>query len=126
MTTFRISPAVADAFPDTLIAVVTANGLRGTEPWPRTSTAVEDLEQELAIGAWQPADESDPRIEAWHTAYRSFGTNPRRIRPSVRERPAHRGMAHRLSLLRHQPPPHPPQRLTSFRSATDNGGFPTL
>ncbi|WP_405896227.1 phenylalanine--tRNA ligase beta subunit-related protein [Streptomyces sp. NBC_00727] len=83
MTTFRISPAVADAFPDTLIAVVTAHGLRGTEPWPRTTTAVEDLEQELAVGTWQPADESDPRIEAWHTAYRSFGTNPRRVRPSV-------------------------------------------
>lgn len=31
----------------------------------------------------QPADEADPRIEAWHTAYRSFGTNPRRTRPSV-------------------------------------------
>lgn len=29
------------------------------------------------------ADESDPRIGAWHTAYLSFGTNPRRSRPSV-------------------------------------------
>ncbi|MFF8545042.1 B3/4 domain-containing protein [Streptomyces werraensis] len=83
MTIFHISPAVADAFPDALIAVVTATGLRGTEPWPATTTALEDLEAQLADGAWQPADESDPRIEAWHTAYRSFGTNPRRIRPSV-------------------------------------------
>ncbi|WP_399946171.1 B3/4 domain-containing protein [Streptomyces sp. BBFR25] len=83
MTTFRISPAVADAFPDTLIAVVTATGIRGTEPWPATTTALEALEAQLADGAWTPADESDPRIEAWHTAYRSFGTNPRRIRPSV-------------------------------------------
>ncbi|MFJ7772709.1 B3/4 domain-containing protein [Streptomyces sp. NPDC097107] len=83
MTTFRISPAVADAFPDTLIAVVTATGLHGCEPWPRTAAAVEILEQDLATGAWTPADESDPRIEAWHTAYRSFGTNPRRTRPSV-------------------------------------------
>ncbi|MFJ4616720.1 B3/4 domain-containing protein [Streptomyces sp. NPDC088812] len=83
MTTFRISPAVADAFPDTLIAVVTATGLRGVEPWPATAAALEDLEVQLADGAWQPADESDPRIEAWHAAYRSFGTNPRRIRPSV-------------------------------------------
>lgn len=83
MTTFHISPAVADAFPDTLIAVITATGLRGTETWPATTTALEDLEAQLADGAWQPADESDPRIEAWHTAYRSFGTNPRRIRPSV-------------------------------------------
>ncbi|MEU3347593.1 phenylalanine--tRNA ligase beta subunit-related protein [Streptomyces sp. NPDC006700] len=83
MTAFRISPVVAEAFPDTLIALVTATGLRGREPWPDTSTAVEDLEQQLALGIWRPADESDPRVEAWHTAYRSFGTNPRRIRPSV-------------------------------------------
>jgi DNA/RNA-binding domain of Phe-tRNA-synthetase-like protein len=83
MTTFRITPAVADAFPDTLIAVVTATGLRGHEPWPATTAALDDLERQLADGTWQPADESDPRIEAWHTAYRAFGTNPRRIRPSV-------------------------------------------
>ncbi|WP_225077497.1 B3/4 domain-containing protein [Streptomyces sp. CoT10] len=83
MTAFRISPTATDAFPDTLVALVTATGLRGHEPWPDTTTALEDLEQQLALGIWQPADESDPRIEAWHTAYRSFGTNPRRIRPSV-------------------------------------------
>ncbi|WP_327294044.1 MULTISPECIES: phenylalanine--tRNA ligase beta subunit-related protein [unclassified Streptomyces] len=83
MTTFRISAAVADAFPDTLIAVVTGAGLRGHESWPATTTALQNLEQQLAAGAWQPADETDPRIAAWHTAYRSFGTNPRRIRPSV-------------------------------------------
>ncbi|WP_037623639.1 B3/B4 domain-containing protein [Streptomyces aureus] len=83
MTVFRIGPAVADAFPDTLIAVVTATGLRGHEPWPATDAAVEDLERRLADGTWHPADENDPRIESWHTAYRAFGTNPRRIRPSV-------------------------------------------
>ncbi|MFE9256477.1 B3/4 domain-containing protein [Streptomyces sp. NPDC006879] len=83
MTVFRISPAVAEAFPDTCIALVTATGLRGHEPWPETTGAVADLEQRLADGSWQPADEGDPRIEAWHTAYRSFGTNPRRIRASV-------------------------------------------
>ncbi|MGY3677642.1 B3/B4 domain-containing protein [Streptomyces sp. TE33382] len=83
MTAFRIAPAVADTFPDTLIAVVTATGLHGHEPWPSTTTALQDLEQRLADGTWRPADENDPRIEAWHTAYRSFGTNPRRIRPSV-------------------------------------------
>ncbi|MFE9397048.1 B3/4 domain-containing protein [Streptomyces flavidovirens] len=83
MTVFRLSPAVADAFPDTLIALVTATGLRGHEPWPDTAATLEALERQLADGTWQPADETDPRIEAWHTAYRSFGTNPRRIRPSV-------------------------------------------
>ncbi len=29
MTAFRIAPAVTDAFPDTLIAVVTATGING-------------------------------------------------------------------------------------------------
>ncbi|MFC9226069.1 B3/4 domain-containing protein [Streptomyces hygroscopicus] len=83
MTSFRIAPAVADAFPDTLIALVTATGIRGHEPWPHTATALTELERQLADGTWRPADETDPRIEAWHTAYRSFGTNPRRVRPSV-------------------------------------------
>ncbi|WP_306319565.1 MULTISPECIES: B3/4 domain-containing protein [unclassified Streptomyces] len=83
MPAFHLTPAVAEAFPDTLVAVVTATGLRGHEPWPDTVAAVDGLERELADGSWQPADETDPRIEAWHTAYRSFGTNPRRIRPSV-------------------------------------------
>ncbi|MEV4430968.1 phenylalanine--tRNA ligase beta subunit-related protein [Streptomyces sp. NPDC049602] len=83
MTAFHLAPAVAEAFPDTLIALVTATGLRGREPWPRTTAAVAELERELAAGTWLPADETDPRIEAWHTAYRSFGTNPRRVRPSV-------------------------------------------
>lgn len=83
MPAFRIAPAVAEAFPDTLIALVTATGLRGRELWPHTATALEELERQLADGTWHPADETDPRIEAWHIAYRSFGTNPRRIRPSV-------------------------------------------
>ncbi|MFB6840273.1 hypothetical protein [Streptomyces sp. NPDC056361] len=60
--------------------------------------AVADLERSLADGSWRPADESDPRIEAWHTAYRSFGTNPRRVRPSVDA----------LGRRRDEPaPPHP-------------------
>ncbi|MFJ2088229.1 B3/4 domain-containing protein [Streptomyces sp. NPDC087901] len=83
MTEFRLTPAVADSFPDTLIAVVTATGLRGREDWPATAAALGELERQLVDSAWQPAEETDPRIEAWHTAYRSFGTNPRRIRPSV-------------------------------------------
>ncbi|MGW2119932.1 B3/B4 domain-containing protein [Streptomyces zhihengii] len=83
MTVLRISPAVADAFPDTLIALVTAVGIRGHEPWPATDAAVRELERQLADGSRQPAGEDDPRIASWHAAYRSFGTNPRRVRPSV-------------------------------------------
>ncbi|MEU6669121.1 phenylalanine--tRNA ligase beta subunit-related protein [Streptomyces sp. NPDC046727] len=83
MTSFQLTPPVAEAFPDTLIALVTATGLNGHEPWPDTVAAVDGLEQQLAVGTWRPAGETDPRIEAWHTTYRSFGTNPRRVRPSV-------------------------------------------
>ncbi|MFD5543909.1 B3/4 domain-containing protein [Streptomyces sp. NPDC127079] len=83
MPTFRLTTAVTEAFPDTLIAVVTATGLRGHEPWPDTVVVLDDLERQLAAGTWAPADDTDPRIEAWHSAYRSFGTNPRRVRPSV-------------------------------------------
>ncbi|WP_416972708.1 B3/4 domain-containing protein [Streptomyces sp. 4F14] len=83
MTALSISPAVAEAFPGTLVAVVTATGLRGHEEWPDTAAALAELERRLADGTWAPADETDPRIEAWHTAYRAFGTNPRRVRPSV-------------------------------------------
>lgn len=83
MTAFRLAPGVAEAFPDTLVALVAADGLRGGEPWPAATAALEDLERRVADGTWAPADEADPRIEAWHTAYRAFGTNPRRVRPSV-------------------------------------------
>ncbi|MEU7642254.1 phenylalanine--tRNA ligase beta subunit-related protein [Streptomyces sp. NPDC039016] len=83
MPAFHLTPAVADAFPDARIALVTATGLRGHESWPHAAVALEELERRLADGSWSPADETDLRIDAWHAAYRSFGTNPRRIRPSV-------------------------------------------
>ncbi|NGO46030.1 B3/B4 domain-containing protein [Streptomyces ureilyticus] len=116
MPAFRITPAVADAFPDTLIALVTATGLRGREPWPHTTAALEDLEQQLADGTWQPADETDPRIEAWHTAYRSFGTNPRRIRPSVDA--LGRRLAKKGSLPRINPP------VDSYNAVSVRHGLP--
>ncbi|MGW0495870.1 B3/B4 domain-containing protein [Streptomyces sp. NPDC003007] len=116
MTVFRIAPAVADAFPGTLIALVTTTGLRGHEPWPDTAHALEDLEQQLADGSWSPAGESDPRIEAWHTAYRSFGTNPRRVRPSVDA--LGRRMAKRGTLPRINP------AVDSYNSVSVRHGLP--
>ncbi|MEU1125042.1 phenylalanine--tRNA ligase beta subunit-related protein [Streptomyces sp. NPDC005899] len=116
MTTFRIAPPVAEAFPDTLIAVVTATGLRGHEAWPATAVALQELEEQLAEGTWRPADESDPRIEAWHTAYRSFGTNPRRIRPSVDA--LGRRLAKKGSLPRINPP------VDSYNAVSVRHGLP--
>ncbi|KDN86535.1 B3/B4 domain-containing protein [Kitasatospora cheerisanensis] len=83
MTSVHLHPAVAEAFPTARIALVTAHGVRGSEPWPATAAALDLLERQLAGGDWQPADEQDERIAVWHAAYRAFGTNPRRIRPSV-------------------------------------------
>ncbi|MFJ5832785.1 hypothetical protein [Streptomyces sp. NPDC093089] len=62
MTDFRLDPAVADAFPGTLIVLVTATGLCGRESWPLTVDAVADLERSLADGSRRPADDTDPRI----------------------------------------------------------------
>ncbi|GLW55779.1 B3/B4 domain-containing protein [Kitasatospora phosalacinea] len=84
MPDLHLHPAVAAAFPAARIAVLTARGVRGTTgPWPATEAALARLEAELADGDWHPADEHDPRIAAWHAAYRAFGTNPRRVRPSA-------------------------------------------
>ncbi|MFC5909134.1 B3/4 domain-containing protein [Streptacidiphilus monticola] len=116
MPHFRLDRVVADAFPDTLIAVVTASGLRGHEPWPQTGRALEELERQLAEGTWQPADETDPRIAAWHTAYRSWGTNPRRIRPSVDA--LGRRLAKRGSLPRINP------AVDSYNAASVRNGLP--
>ncbi|MGY0489565.1 B3/B4 domain-containing protein [Streptomyces sp. WG-D5] len=120
MPTFQLAPAVADAFPDTLVAVVTATGLRGHEDWPDTVAALDDLERRLADGSWAPADETDPRIEAWHTAYRAFGTNPRRIRPSVDA--LGRRMAKKGSLPRINPAVDS-YNVVSVRNALPAGAF---
>ncbi|MFJ3923260.1 B3/4 domain-containing protein [Streptomyces sp. NPDC090022] len=83
MTVFHLSPEVGEAFPGTLIALVTAEGVRGERPWPEPAAALDAMEAEVAAGSWLPADEHDPRLASWHAAYRAFGTNPRRERPSV-------------------------------------------
>ncbi|WP_017594248.1 B3/B4 domain-containing protein [Nocardiopsis potens] len=83
MISFSLSLDVSAAFPGTLIALVTADVLRVREPWPRCAAALEDLERKAAEGAWAPAGGTDPRIRAWHAAYRSFGTDPNRVRPGV-------------------------------------------
>jgi DNA/RNA-binding domain of Phe-tRNA-synthetase-like protein len=70
----RVSAEVCEAFGGLRIAAVVAEGFRGNEPWP-------EVDAELA--AVLPPAEDDPHIAAWHAAYRAFGTNPKRERPSV-------------------------------------------
>src|SRR5262245_22135446 len=70
-------------FPNTYIAVVTADGVRGDQPWSRVVNGLAALEQRSAEGDWVPPDESDPRIAVWHETYRLFGTNPQRRLPRL-------------------------------------------
>jgi DNA/RNA-binding domain of Phe-tRNA-synthetase-like protein len=72
MTSLVIDGAVREAYPEVLVAVLVAEGLDGGGDW-----GLEPLE------AITPAGEDDSAIAAWHAVYRRFGTNPRRLRPSV-------------------------------------------
>lgn len=84
MTELRVSAEVCAAFSGLLIAVVVADGFQGHGPWPQAEAGLAALEAAAAGGGGMlPAAEQDPHIAAWHAAYRAFGTNPRRERPSV-------------------------------------------
>jgi len=82
-TAFSLQPEVVNAFPSAQVRFVVAHGLRNDEPWGELEERMRELESEFARGAWEPLDEADIRIASWHDAYRRFGTNPRRSRPSL-------------------------------------------
>lgn len=72
MTTVVIDGAVREAYPEVLVAILVADGLDSGGDWGADTVK------------WiTPAGEDDPGIAAWHAVYRRFGTNPRRMRPSV-------------------------------------------
>ena len=83
MTELRVSDAVCAAFGGLRIAAIVAEGFAGREPWPEVDAELSALEQAAAAGDTLPAAEEDPHIAAWYAAYRAFGTNPKRERPSV-------------------------------------------
>ena len=83
MTELRVSEAVGQAFPRLCIAAVVARGFDGQEPWPEADAELAALEKAVRDGHTLLAGESDPHIAAWYAAYRAFGTNPKRERPSV-------------------------------------------
>jgi len=83
MTVLRVSEAVCLGFPGLRIAAVVARGFGGHEPWPETEAGLAELEKAAANGDTLPDGEADPHIAAWYAAYRAFGTNPKRERPSV-------------------------------------------
>ncbi|WP_049580182.1 B3/4 domain-containing protein [Streptomyces sp. SBT349] len=83
MTELRVAAAVCEAFPALAVAAVVAEGVRGDAPWPETEPLLSGLEAAAAEGGWSPPAETDPPLATWHAAYRAFGTNPRRFRPSM-------------------------------------------
>ena len=83
MTQLAVAGEVCAAFPGLRIDAVVADGFSGLEPWPEVEERLAALEAEAAAGKPVAAGEDDPHIGSWHAAYRAFGTNPKRQRPSV-------------------------------------------
>lgn len=79
----RLSDEIAESFPEAMIRVVVAHGLRNADRWDETTRQLENTELAAREGYVELPGESHPAIASWHEAYRKFGTNPRRIRPSV-------------------------------------------
>jgi DNA/RNA-binding domain of Phe-tRNA-synthetase-like protein len=82
VASFAVDDGVLARFPELVVEIVAASGLDNTVPWPAAASALAAVEADAAAGriTW---DESDPAIASWHEAYRAFGSNPRRSRPSV-------------------------------------------
>lgn len=116
----RLAAEVLAAFPETRITVLVVDGLRADRPWPETDRAIADLEAAYARQEWTPYDETTPEIAGWHDAYRAFGTNPRRIRPSVD------ALGRRMAKTGALPRVHPAvdaYNLISVRSGIPSGAF---
>src|SRR4051812_7887938 len=78
-----VDDAVVSAFPDFEIRLVTATGVRNREDWPHLDAQLAELESLVESGRFAAPTEDEEAISSWFDAFRSFGTNPRRMRPSV-------------------------------------------
>ncbi len=83
MTSLTVAPGVVEAFGGLRIVAITASGIDNRSAWPEVSARLDNLERAVADGRWTPLGDDHPAIASWHAAYRHFGTNPRRQRPSV-------------------------------------------
>jgi DNA/RNA-binding domain of Phe-tRNA-synthetase-like protein len=100
MNELGVAGPVCDAFGGLRIAAIVAEGFQGRRPWPEVDAGLAAVESATAAGDTLPAAEDDPHIAAWYAAYRAFGTNPKRERPSVaalRRRLARAGRLPRIS-----------------------------
>ncbi|WP_103561436.1 B3/B4 domain-containing protein [Actinomadura rubteroloni] len=80
---FRVSDHVQRDFPEFSIRLVQASGLRNREAWHEVERERKTLMDRLVEGDFVPFDEGNPEVASWHEAFRRFGTNPRRARPSL-------------------------------------------
>jgi DNA/RNA-binding domain of Phe-tRNA-synthetase-like protein len=78
-----LAPEVSEAFPETEIRLISARGLENSSPWPESVDIRTEAAEAVANGRAEAFDEESDHIASWHAAYRAFGTNPRRFRPSV-------------------------------------------
>jgi DNA/RNA-binding domain of Phe-tRNA-synthetase-like protein len=73
-----VAADVRAAFPGLFIVGLLVEGLDNRGSWPDVADRLTAIES-----SGTPIDADDPRIASWHAAYRRFGTNPRRLRPSI-------------------------------------------
>jgi DNA/RNA-binding domain of Phe-tRNA-synthetase-like protein len=78
-----LDPEVSRAYPECQVRFVVARGLTNRTLWTDTDSWLTLVEASVAAGTWRPFGEQDAAIASWHAAYRDFGVNPRRVRPSV-------------------------------------------
>lgn len=83
MISFTLDDGVIESYPDAQIRFVATFGLRNDEDWPEVAEEHRKLAERISDGSWHPFTEEDVQISSWHDAYRRFGTNPRRFRPSL-------------------------------------------
>lgn len=81
--TVSMSPEIAASHPGCRTVFLLAQGIKNNEPWPDTEQALTAFETEVREGRHHLPTEDEPAISAWHDLLRSFGTNPRRARPSI-------------------------------------------
>ncbi|MFE3031363.1 B3/4 domain-containing protein [Streptomyces canus] len=78
-----LAPEVSEAFPETEIRLVFAGRLDNSSPWREAQDIRTEAAEAVAHGRAEAFGEESDHIASWHAAYRAFGTNPRRFRPSV-------------------------------------------
>ena len=78
-----LAAPVAAAFPEAEIRLVVVSGLDNTEPWPEAGQVRAEAEAAVAAGTVSADPAVNESVASWQEAYRAFGTNPKRSRPSV-------------------------------------------